>query len=89
MTIIKFALDDFVGQMVNEFIRHNDKFAHDFDLYGVAEQLKDIDPEYLRRELTYHFAKWIYSSVDHHDRPEADTLINLVNVCFLLWFQVR
>lgn len=83
-------LDEFKADMLKKFREHDDKWGDasvtkpyfDFES-GLA------DEEYFRKDIIYHFAKWIYNSVEHDRILEADSLVNAVNMYFLLWVKLK
>lgn len=83
-------LDEFKVEMLKKFQEHDDKWRelsvtrpdYDFETQLATE-------EYLRKDKIYHFAKWIYKSVEHNHMPETDTIVNETNMNFLLWIKLK
>lgn len=73
--------------MIDQFEKHNDKY-HDFSMDGLFDNLKGIDLDTLRYELDMHYAKMKYLGIHKQTMPEEDTVINLVNVGFLLYIRL-
>ena len=82
-------LEKIKNEMKQKFIAHNDKYKENsvtIPTFDFSNQL--ADEEYLRLEIHYHYAKWLYRGMYKKDIPEQDTLINLMNMCSLLWIKL-
>ncbi len=85
MSTIRGVLDSLEVDMIKEFEAHNGKYGYDFHIDGDFSKLVESDPSIVRAELDYHFKKWQSSqgAVDEKRR-----LVNLVNVCLILYNQL-
>ena len=82
-------LEEIKNEMKQKFTDHNDKYKENsvtIPTFDFNNQL--ADEEYLRLEIHYHYAKWLYRGMYKKDIPEQDTLINLINMCSLLWIKL-
>lgn len=77
-------LDEFRKDMFQKFKDHDEKWGNN----SAIRQTWDFDSAYttdeLRKDVSYHYAKWLYRGVLKQDLLEEDTLRNLANMCFLL-----
>lgn len=88
------TIDDWLGKfrvdMRQKFDDHDNKWG-DVSVtrpeFNFNTQLADT--EYLRQEITYHYAKLAYRSWFKTDLPEKDALTNLANMCLLLWIKLN
>ena len=86
---IEELLEEFKKDMFQKFVDHDEKWGNnsairqswDFDAAFVTEEL--------RKEVSYHYSKWLYRGVFKKDLKEDDTLTNMANMCFLLWARIR
>jgi alpha-L-fucosidase len=82
-------LDEFNKDMIEKFKEHDNKYAEN----SVMNDNWDInilfDEDYLRKEIHYHYAKWIYRGIEKKTLKEDDTLTNLANMIFLLWIKIK
>ena len=89
MTNIKILLEEFKNDMLQKFIDHDKKWGDGSIIRYEWEGEIPFDEEYLRKEIHYHYAKWLYRGVEKKTLPEEDTLTNLANTILLLWIKVR
>ena len=84
-------LDEFMSDMVEKFEAHNDhsEYQNDFSLNGSYDNLKHTDYDRLLYELDMHFSKYHYLGRHKKTVSEADALVNLANVCFLLYVRLK
>ena len=81
-------LIEFNNDMIEKFQDHHEKYGNnsainkDFDF-------SQLDTEWLRKEITYHYAKWIYRGIVKKDLHETDTITNAVNMYFMLWIALK
>ena len=82
-------LDEIKQEMIQKFRDHDDKWKEVsvmLPTFDFNTQLADED--YLKEEVHYHYAKWLYKGRYKKDILEKDTLINLMNMCALLWIKL-
>ncbi len=82
-------LEEVKNEMKQKFIDHIDKWKENsvtLPNFNFNNQL--ADEQYFRQEINYHYAKWLYRGMYKKDLPEKDTLINLINMCSLLWIKL-
>ena len=89
MANIKVLLDEFQKDMLQKFIDHDNKWGENSVMKNNWEGEIPLNEDELRKEITYHYAKWIYRGVEKRTLPEEDTLTNLANMIFMLWFTIR
>ena len=82
-------LEEFKKDMLQKFKDHDEKWGENSVTKNDWEGEIPLNDEELRRELHYHYAKWLYRGVEKKTLPEEDTLTNLANIVFLLWLRVQ
>ena len=86
---IEELLEEFKKDMFQKFVDHDEKWGNN----SAIRQSWDFDAafgtEELRKEVNYHYSKWLYRGVFKKDLKEDDTLTNMANMCFLLWARIR
>ena len=88
MKTINDWLIEFNNDMIKKFEEHNEKYKNDSVIIKDYDFTK-LDIKWLREEITYHNAKWIYRGVVKKDMPETDTITNAVNMYFLAWIALK
>ena len=82
-------LEEIKKEMIQKFQDHHDKWKEVSVMLPTFDFNTQLaDEEYLREEVHYHYAKWLYRGRYKKDIPEKDTLINLINMCALLWIKL-
>ena len=81
-------LIEFNKDMIKKFKEHNEKYKNDSVIIKDYDFTK-LDINWLRQEITYHYAKWIYRGVVKKDMSESDTITNAVNMYFLAWIALK
>ena len=82
-------LDEFNKDMIEKFKEHDNKYAENSVMNDNWDINILLDEDYLRKEIHYHYAKWIYRGIEKKTLKEDDTLTNLANMIFLLWIKIK
>ena len=81
-------LDEFKEDMLQKFKEHDAKYGRE-SVLNPEFDFSRMDIGWLREEVSYHYAKWLYRGRFKRDLPETDTLTNSVNMHFLAWISLR
>lgn len=81
-------LDEFKDDMLQKFIDHDNKWGENSVTKNGWSGEIPLNEEELRKEIHYHYAKWIYRGEFKKTLPEEDTLTNLANMIFLLRLRI-
>lgn len=86
--VLSIWLKEFEKDMLTKFADHDEKWQEN-SVIREGFDFRTIDIEWLRKEINYHYAKWLYRGVVRQDLDERDTLTNLTNMAFLLWIRLN
>jgi hypothetical protein len=89
MSVIKMLLDEFKKDMLQKFIEHDNKWGENSVTNEKWAGDLALSADDLRKEIHYHYAKWLYRGVEKKTMLEEDTLVNLANMIFLLWHKIK
>jgi hypothetical protein len=81
-------LIEFNNDMLKKFEEHHGKYGNN-SVINQDYDFTELDINWLREEITYHYAKWIYRGVVKKDLKESDTITNAVNMYFLAWIALK
>ena len=86
---IEELLEEFRKDMFQNFVDHDEKWGNNSAVRQTWDFEAAFNTEELRKEVHYHYAKWLYRGVFKGDLLEEDTLINLANMIFLLRARIK
>ena len=89
MTNIEELLGEFQEDMLRKFVDHDHKWGENSVTKDDWEGEIPLNEDELRKEIHYHYAKWLYRGVEKRTLLEEDTLTNLANMIFMLWLKIK
>ena len=89
MTKIEELVDEFRKDMLQKFADHDHKWGENSVTKDDWEGTIILNEDEIRKEIHYHYAKWLYRGIVKKTLPEEDTLTNLANVIFMLWLKIK